>query len=170
VAGVFSQGDRDALQRRSVPEEEIKPTWLGDRVYDSVPIVAARLAISLKLDRVFEVLNLPDDLPDDDKAGISRDQIERLIDLASALNPSDRYDDRGGVVGQVLGLMSFPGASPSDAVEFGEREGDDLMNLLEVQSVGSMMWSDCGMLNILIRRSDLDRRDFSQMYGSVNSG
>lgn len=43
------------------------------------------------------------------------------------------------------------------------------MNLLEVRSVGPMLWFDCGALNILIRRSDLDRRSFSRMVGSVNS-
>ena len=55
-------------------------------------------------------------------------------------------------------------------MEYGQREGDDWMNLLEVQSVGSMMWSDCGMLNIMIRRSDLGRRDFSRLYAGVYSG
>lgn len=65
--------------------------------------------------------------------------------------------------------MNFTGASPLDAVEFGKQEGGDWMNLLEVRSVGPMLWFDCGALNILIRRSDLDRRSFSRMVGSVNS-
>lgn len=59
VAAVLSQGDRDALQRRSVREQEIKPTRVDDRVYDSVPILEARLAISLTPGRMSKVPGLP---------------------------------------------------------------------------------------------------------------
>ena len=109
-------------------------------MYSPVPIASAGLAISLNLDRLQEG-------SDFDNA-----QLQRLIALSGSLNPSDSYADTRGVLGQVLGHMSFPGSSPQDAVEYGGRKGKDWMNLLEIQSVGSMMWSDCGMLNVLIRR------------------
>ena len=169
AVALHHRGDRAALSPRHVREDRILPDGSGDRRYDPVPIASARPAVSLTADGVFEALMVGRD--EGDFPEIPPDQHRRLIDLCGELNPSDSYDSRlGDVVGQLLGHPSFPGASPRDAVEYGGREGDDWIHLLEIQSVGSMMWSDCGLLNLSIRRSDLDRLDFSRMYASVASG
>src|SRR5204863_9679720 len=47
--------------------------------------------------------------------------------------------------------------------------GDDWINLLAIDSVGSMQWSDCGHLYFLIRRSDLAKGDFSKVLATVAS-
>jgi hypothetical protein len=49
------------------------------------------------------------------------------------------------------------------------RDGDDWINLLAIHSVGSMQWSDAGDLFLVIRRSDLERGDFSNVLGAVYS-
>jgi len=50
------------------------------------------------------------------------------------------------------------------------QDGDDWINLLAIQSVGSMEWSDSGELYVLIRRSALQKLDFSQVIGDVLGG
>jgi len=169
ATALHHRGDRAALAPRRVREGRIRPDGFGERRYDPVPIRAVRPAVSLTEDAVFEVLSVgreEGDFPD-----LPIDRRLRLAHLSASLNPSSAYDSRlGNIVGQLLGHPNFPGASPRDAVEYGGRSGDDWMQLLEIQSVGSMMWSDCGMLNLAIRRADLDRRDFTRMYASVASG
>lgn len=158
VAARYFAADRADLRRVEIDPDEIEQDWAGESVYEVVPIGAATLAVSLNFGQIEEAAELGE-----------RDS-GRVIDLISALNPSDRYDDRRGVAGQFLGHMNFPGASPGDAVDYGGRKGKDWRNLLEIQSVGSMMWSDCGMLNILVREADLARRNFTNLYAAVYSG
>ena len=43
------------------------------------------------------------------------------------------------------------------------------MPLLEVRSVGSMLWSDVGTLACLIRAAALKKGDFSETYAVVSS-
>lgn len=51
--------------------------------------------------------------------------------------------------------------SPGDCANIQLQNGDDWINLLAVESVGSMQWSDCGDLYFLIQRSSLTNLDFS---------
>jgi hypothetical protein len=48
-----------------------------------------------------------------------------------------------------------------------DQSGDDWITLLVIRSVGSMMWSDCGVFHIAIRRQDLLRHDFSNVCAEV---
>lgn len=48
-----------------------------------------------------------------------------------------------------------------------DRSGDDWITLLVIPSVGSMMWSDCGVFHIAIRRQDLTRKDFSNVCAEI---
>jgi hypothetical protein len=65
--------------------------------------------------------------------------------------------------------MNFPESSPRDAVTQGGRSGNDWMALLQVYGPPSISWTDMGALNALIRRSDLDRGDFSSIYSGMYS-
>jgi hypothetical protein len=66
-------------------------------------------------------------------------------------------------------LLGEPGAideTAGDIADYLDRSGDDWVNLLTVNSIGSMCWSDAGYLNFVIRRSDLLRGDFSKVCAS----
>lgn len=161
VSAVYHSSPKDQLVRAPRPtDDEVIKDWIGKTVYKSVPIVAADLAVSLPSYETdwWNALQFENDKQED-----------RLIKLSDSLNPSDRYADRGGVAAQVLGHMSFPGGSPQDAVQYGGRTGDDWMTLVQVQSVGSMSWSDEGILSFMIRRSDLAKRDFASVHAGVYS-
>ena len=161
VAAVYHTAPKHELARAARPaDDKVVKDWINQTVYKSVPVVAAEPAVSLP---GYDT-NWWDSLEfENDK------QEDRLISLSDLLNPSDRYADRGGVVAQVLGHIIFPGGSPQDAVTYGGRTGDDWMMLAQVQSVGSMSWSDEGILSFMIRRSDLARRDFGSVYAAVYS-
>jgi uncharacterized protein YwqG len=161
VSAVYYTGPRDQLARATKPaDDEVVKDWIGKTVYKVIPIVGAELAVSLPGygSDWWDSLQFENDKQED-----------RLIRLIDTLNPSDRYANRGGVAAQVLGHMSFPDASPQDAVTYGRREGDDWMSLVQVQSVGSMSWSDEGLLVFSIRRSDLAKGNFGGAYAAVYS-
>jgi hypothetical protein len=65
------------------------------------------------------------------------------------------------------GIMDDDG--PGEVADQQFKDGDDWINLLAVLSVGSMMWSDCGHLHLLIRKSALAALDFSKVVAAVRA-
>ena len=158
-------GDRAQLQRRAAPggDEMLLSEYVTDARYDVVPLVKARVTISLPQGGG-EYLEL------NDAAG-GREELERglqtLVD-EFAYGPAGDPD----VAARLLGRISFPYDEPLSelAVQYGRRSGgDDWISLLEVTSSGSMQWSDCGVLNFLVRASELARREWSNSYAMVSS-
>ena len=73
-----------------------------------------------------------------------------------------RADEEENSLGWLLGEMEDYFGTPGEIADDLFEDGGDWINLLAVQSVGSMQWSDCGHLYVLIRRSALIARDFSK--------
>jgi hypothetical protein len=159
VTGLFHAGPRETLVRHKRPaDDRMLADWSGETVYSLVPLAEGRLGVSL--------------FPGDDHpiwGELSGDDFNRLFALAASVNPREPGDDHGRMAGQLLGYLNFPEGSANDPVRYGEMEGDDWMLLLEVESVGSMIWSDCGTLDVFVRRSDLQNRDLSTLYAGIYS-
>jgi hypothetical protein len=159
VTGLIHTGSREALVRHERPaDDRALADWSGETVYSLVPLGEGRLGVSL--------------FPGDDHpiwGELSGDDFNRLFALAASLSPRDTNDDRGRMAGQLLGYLNFPEGSANDPARIGGMEGDDWMLLLEVESVGSMVWSDCGTLDVFVRRSDLQNRDLSTLYAGIYS-
>ena len=69
----------------------------------------------------------------------------------------------GGNVATLLGAVEWEDSSARQLAAWRGRDEADWVNLLTVRSIGSMTWSDCGHLNLLIRRSDLLARRFDDL-------
>jgi len=100
------------------------------------------------------------------------DPIHDLVPLtlrpAGDVKPfgDDAHDDCAGwLLGEVDDFWGTAGTLAYDA----HHSGDDWINLLALASVGSMQWSDCGHLYLLIRRSDLANRDLTRVLPLVCS-
>ena len=73
------------------------------------------------------------------------------------------WDDGGSLLGEI----DEEGEDAAGIADSQDCSGDDWITLMVIQSVGSMMWSDCGLFQIAIRRSDLLKQDFSKVCGSI---
>ncbi len=79
----------------------------------------------------------------------------------------DATDDRDG---WLFGEMDeWTSQNPGETADALFAEGNDWINLLAITSVGSMQWSDCGHLYLIIRRSDLLRGEFSGVLTTIES-
>lgn len=82
----------------------------------------------------------------------------------------DDDDDRGQESGGWLfGDVSTAFTPVGEIADRMFQDGDDWINLLAIKSVGSMQWSDCGHLYLLIRREHLMAKDFSRVIASIES-
>jgi uncharacterized protein DUF1963 len=77
--------------------------------------------------------------------------------------------ERGGKLGWLFGEMSGVYGTAGELADQRFQDGDDWINLLAVESQGSMMWSDSGDLYFLIRRSALEKLDFSNVIAEACS-
>lgn len=155
----YHRGPRAALVRAPVPgEDEI---WLNlddEPIYELVPL-KPRLGLTLDAVPLAAAIGVadPDRFASDLREFLEEAEIEEapLEDLSR--------------VGWLLGdLMWVDGSAREHAANF-NLEGDDWMNLLTVLSAGSMEWGDCGMLYLLIRRSDLAKADFTHTEVAAGS-
>lgn len=144
---------REQLQRAPWPREgEVHRDWGGISVYDILP-----LRPELSLAGNFT------ELGEDDES------LDALLELDCDFYESSFTDGRQPVL-ELLGKLTSPGTDPVREARNHRRSETDWVNLVEVQSVGSMMWSDAGNLNVLIRNSALFAGDFSDVLAVVNSG
>jgi hypothetical protein len=76
-----------------------------------------------------------------------------------------KWEVAGWLFGKVDEFFGTAGNFADDQ----NRSGDDWINLLAIQSVGSMCWSDAGHLYLVIRRQDLARGDFTSICVQICS-
>ena len=154
-------GPRAALVAAEEPADDaIHPDWGGERVYDAVA-VSCSISASIDVDAVMEAADVDDE---------ESDELEdALFDLMEIFNKGGHYDGEQPAA-QVLGRMSDDQESPEDAARMWGKPGDDWINVLEVGSVGSMVWSDVGTLNFLARRSKVAAGDTSDIIAMISSG
>ena len=80
-----------------------------------------------------------------------------------------RSSQSGETLGWLFGKMDPVFGTPGELADSAFQDGDDWINLLAVESEGSMQWSDCGHLYFLIRRSALAKLDFSNVIAQACS-
>ena len=114
----------------------------------------------------------PDRIPwrrvDRTAVDIGRQDLPRgLMRIDRDLSADGFQDECGHLLGQPTWDES---ANQMAAYDWGHnrREGD-WVNLLELHSMGSFMWSDAGYLNLLIRRPALEAGDFGDVLHWVSS-
>lgn len=159
-AVLYHRGPREDLARAPRPaKEDISNEWEGEAVYETFP-VCPRLAVTLDDWRIAQILAQEGLNP-----RIVADHIQTLAIRASVRPKEPETETAGFLLGQV---SAEDGSAASIAIEAG-RVGDDWRNLLMLESVGSMTWSDCGLLYNLIRNQDLVRGDFSNLLSVIGS-
>lgn len=89
-------------------------------------------------------------------------RIYNVVPLKSA--KENGWDDCGWLLGEI----DEEGEDAAAVADGQDCSGDDWITLMIIPSVGSMMWSDCGLFHIAIRRSDLIRHDFSKVCASLS--
>ncbi len=77
--------------------------------------------------------------------------------------------EEDAALGHFFGEMQDYYGTPGETAGHALADGDDWIVLMEVGSVGSMQWSDCGSLYLLIRREALARLDFCHVIAAVCS-
>jgi hypothetical protein len=70
--------------------------------------------------------------------------------------------------GRLFGEIDEEGEDAAAVADSQDSSGDDWITLLVIPSVGSMMWSDCGLFHIAIRREDLARNDFAKVCAGLS--
>ena len=173
-AVLYHDGPREGLVRQPKPADdtEIWRDWAGgdELLYLLVP-VAPEVAIDVDEQLLDPVLRWPA------QAGLD-EIIERICpDVADSYGDT-RY--AGYLLGKVYSLAGTATTNVNQMIEYGHLHpraagiarapggpGNDWMHLLTLRSVGSMQWSDCGILYFLIRRADLQARDFSRVLMSM---
>ncbi len=152
---IHHNGPREQLKRAEVLEvDETLLDWTDDGpYYGLVPIERAEISISIAIDDELPPFG---ELPDEVKY-----QIEELTSSLVLI-------DHDSAAAQLCGNGNFYDVTPSDVATIGGPEGDWEL-LMEIHSVGSMLWADAGFLMVFLRRSDLIRRDFSSPYTVIYS-
>lgn len=84
-------------------------------------------------------------------------------------DPKKRSREFGETLGWLQGETDGVFGTPGEIADSHFAVGDDWINLLAIESEGSMQWSDCGHLYLLIRRSAMERRDFSNVIAAACS-
>lgn len=89
-------------------------------------------------------------------------RIYSVVPLKST--QADGWDD----CGHLLGEIEEEGENAAAVADGQDCSGNDWITLMIIPSVGSMMWSDCGLFHIAIRQSDLAKHDFSKVCASLS--
>ncbi|HEV2293864.1 MAG TPA: DUF1963 domain-containing protein [Tepidisphaeraceae bacterium] len=84
-------------------------------------------------------------------------------------DPRKRSREFGETLGWLQGSMDEVFGTPGEIADDRFEDGNDWINLLAIESEGSMQWSDAGHLYLLIRRSALKKRDFSNVLAAACS-
>jgi hypothetical protein len=153
---------REALVRQPSPKsaDEIWPDWDGETLEHDLVQFEPRVGLGIDP-------QLSDQVLPEGKEWL----VEEVLN-SSGLREPETYGDNG-VAGYLLRAPDSIAGSPTervnDLIRSGQLHpgpngpGNDWICLLEIRSVGSMQWGDCGMLYFFIRRSDLRARDFSRV-------
>jgi len=92
------------------------------------------------------------------------DAVHSVVPL-KAQAQSKKDDD----VGQLFGDVALVEGGAGEIAEGQNKTGDDWILLLAIDSIGSMVWGDSGIFNIVIRRGDLLKHDFNNVCGAIGS-
>jgi hypothetical protein len=100
-----------------------------------------------------------------------------LVPIEPRLAPPPKKDKYGDVdestgrhgAGWLFGTVSPAFDTAGEIADQEFKDGGDWINLLAIESVGLMQWSDCGHLYFLIRRRDLVKGEFGKAFASVRS-
>jgi hypothetical protein len=160
------EGPRKELRRAPRPAEgDLISSWNAQETPHDLLPVTAELAVSLPVPQGpgWDTL-----WPDPG----STDKLENAyVDLISEEGAGE---DASAVSGQLFGYADTSGWNPNDIRPASRRKGRekaaDWMPLLVVNSRGSMLWSDCGELIILIHASDLAKVDFTKTENALICG
>jgi hypothetical protein len=160
-------GPRDALVRQ--PKLPKGYVWGDVRTmnFAAVPVVA-RLAVDIDRQLVTGFLDYG--------------EAHELSEVTRELNLRSGETEAGHLLGQVDHQADTATQDLNSLIEvrdlhpvvsrFAEQPGgpgDDWIHFLTIHSVGSMEWSDAGLLLFLMRRSDLTSGDFSNVVLSMSS-
>ena len=165
VVVLHHRGVREGLVRAPQPaEEEMWPEWATNPIerYELVPL-QPRLGLSIGLENLRS-------------AGLE-ELVDYVMDDVERVIPRQDGSSGGYLLGHPGLVEESANAMVRDLVDYGAWPGEDeanaaedWINLLTIFSVGSMHWSDAGEFYLLIRRTDLERRDFSRVRTSMTSG
>jgi uncharacterized protein DUF1963 len=170
---LYHPGPRDSLVRQPSPQsaDEIWPDC-GTLSHDLIPLTP-RVGIGIDPQLAAEVLpreslvELEDFL---ETSGLRDPETYASTNTAGfLLRPPDSI--AGSATEQLNDLIKYGHLHPRAArlAASPSGPGDDWICLLELRSIGSMQWSDCGMLYFLIRRTDLLARNFNNVCLSMFS-
>ena len=101
-----------------------------------------------------------------------KSQAARKSDIPREFSDlGDTLRARGNLVGHLLGDTAWEEtANEIASLDWGHnRTEQDWMNLLQLDSVGSFLWSDSGQLNLIIRHDPLALGDFGDVLHWVSS-
>ena len=82
--------------------------------------------------------------------------------LALKASPEKDWTEAGWLLG------AFEEEDAAGIADEQDCSGDDWITLLAIESVGSMVWSDCGKFHFAIRRSDLEKGDFAKVCAGLS--
>ena len=160
----YHDGVRKELRRAPRPAEgELISSWNGHATPHDVLPVTAESALSLPIPdgRGWDTL-WPDLGP--------TDKLEEAY-----LNLISSEEEPGAVSGQLFGYADMSGWNPTTVIRpasrrKGREKAEDWMPLLVVNSRGSMLWSDCGELIVLIHAAGLKEGDFTKTENALVCG
>jgi hypothetical protein len=163
-------GPRKELRRAPRPAEgELISSWNAHATPHDLLPVTAELSVSLPIPQGASWDTLwPDPGPTDKLE-------EAYVDLISSEEGAGAgAEGVGALSGQLLGYADTSGWNTNDVRPASRRKGRekaaDWMPLLVVNSRGSMLWSDCGELIVLIHASDLAKGDFTKTENALICG
>jgi hypothetical protein len=157
------------LKTRLLPSEG----WLvafglfEDQLYPSYPLLV-RLVACDRSDLVRAPRPHQDEIWPANPYESLYDLVPLKVRTESGAKPLADYGEKnccGWLFGEVDDFWGTAGSLAFDA----RHSGDDWINLLAIDSVGSMQWSDCGHLYLLARRRDLSAGDLSKVVAVICS-
>jgi len=154
VSVIYHAGPREALKEAERPEaDKFMRDWMNDSVYSRVP-VRANATVIVDTDSITRELSA---------AGIDPGRIQSLV--AKALPRPEGTD----WVASLLEPVSAEDESASVLAGYRGETTCNWRNLITLSSHGSMCWSDCGVLYLLIDGGKLEAGDFSRVIPVIGS-
>jgi hypothetical protein len=162
---IYFAGQREQLVRQGEPAKDDVYRGMGGRhLYRCVGLTESHTNLSL----------LSSPYPPWVKRA-DRTRYEKLVDKADALlRPSFKSLVGVSLFGHLASMsedgMGRPVDGMEEMIEVGNLQGDDWLLLMAVHSTSwdvGIRWGDSGHLNVFLRKSDLQRADFSRAHTVV---
>lgn len=162
----------DLVQFEAIPQGTL-PDWQGECLYElescqSVVVGATVTRDRLRSEAIRTGLHVEEQLSEfsEDVLGDVPDEYDGDVVSLAQDTPLPVGSEWGQSLGYaredfLLGMES--------CLEGYQEEGEVWLNLLQIPSLGNMLWSDCGYLIFLIRQADLKDRRFDRVRVEVMS-